>query len=97
MIHLHFSFVRDQTDSGSSWHTFPKLKKKKKNDSLTNLTIDSSHDESGIRPIGRLLQLNPDGTQLVELIQPEHGELGVHFTQSIFEGQKGGKVYSVLS
>ena len=51
--------------------------------------VDSSHATSNIRPIGRLLQLNPDGTQLLELIRPPNGSLGVQLTQGNEHGTTG--------
>ncbi|XP_076436580.1 uncharacterized protein LOC143276079 [Babylonia areolata] len=81
-------------------HTWPKHKKRKKSDRGERppsthqqhpplIAVDSSHADKDIRPIGRLLQLNPDGTQLLELIRPPHGQLGVQLTQGNEETLQG--------
>lgn len=44
------------------------------------VVVSSSQDINCIRPIGRLLQLNADGTQLVELIRPQDENLGIVLT-----------------
>ncbi|KAL8612177.1 hypothetical protein ACOMHN_018466 [Nucella lapillus] len=93
------------TPSSLSKHTWPKQKKRKKSESGDHpattttptttthhpplIAVDSSHGSKDVRPIGRLLQLNPDGTQVVELIRPPNGQLGVQLTQGNEETLRG--------
>ncbi|PVD21895.1 hypothetical protein C0Q70_17698 [Pomacea canaliculata] len=56
------------------------LKMMKKPKAEQTVVVSSSQDINCIRPIGRLLQLNADGTQLVELIRPQDENLGIVLT-----------------
>ncbi|KAK7505125.1 hypothetical protein BaRGS_00003695, partial [Batillaria attramentaria] len=76
-----------KASKGSNKHTWPKPVRKK--NSHPTIAVDSSHASSDIRPIGRLLQLNADGTQLLELIRPPNGNLGIELTEGNEEFENG--------
>ena len=44
-------------------------------------TLHSVDSPTHFRPIGKLLNLNPDGTQALELNKPPHGPFGFYIAR----------------
>ena len=73
ILYTYFIFLRPSRLSSSNQIN------KKHSSSMT--ALDAVDSPTHFRPIGKLLHLNPDGSQVLELNKPPHGPFGFYIAR----------------